>query len=463
MKVLFAAGEMFPYVKTGGLADVANALPHALKNYADTSVVLPLYSFLHLEALEEFKTFELTLQQERYTISIYTTFHNDLRVYFIKAPFLSTTKELYGESEGDYPNNDLRFGLFCMAVVELSKILEIQLLHLNDWHTALCALFVKEQNLNIKTVFTIHNLAYQGIFERESCERLGIEYKHFSMDALEFYGKCNFMKAGIAYADALTTVSPSYAQEILEAEFGCGLEGFLNFHKEKLSGILNGINTQVFDPSSDPRLYHPYDQNTLEKKHENKVLFLKHSKLKDPRKPLVVVLSRMVEQKGIDLLIKAIPKLLEEKINLFVMGEGDNELSYKLQQLDLKYPNLEFKNCYDEVLSHQAYASADFLLMPSRFEPCGLAQMIAMHYGTIPIVYATGGLKDTVFEDQDLCGQGLVFKKYTPKDLVAALQRALTLKKDKKSFLAVNVANMECDFSFEAGAHKYMGLYESLL
>ncbi|WP_304545278.1 glycogen synthase [Sulfurimonas microaerophilic] len=462
MRVLFAASEMLPYVKTGGLADVADALPRALKKYTDISVVIPLYGFLELQNLEKVEDFELELGGISYSVEVYFTLQEGLGVYFIKAPLLSTTQHLYGYNDVDYANNDLRFGIFSASIVELAVRLKIDLLHLNDWHTALAALFIDQKSLAIKTVFTIHNLAYQGIFSQESCERLGIEPSYFNMDALEFYGQLNSMKGGIAYSDAVTTVSPSYAQEILTDEFGCGLEGFLHYHVEKLSGILNGINTKVFDPASDPYLHECYDTATLENKHKNKAAFLKNTKLKDPRKTLFVVLSRLVEQKGINLLIKVLPEMLEKKINIFVLGEGEELYTNKLNALSSKYSNLEFQNAYDEVLSHKAYAAADFFVMPSLFEPCGLAQMIAMRYGAIPIVHATGGLKDSVHEKKNGCGRGIVFEKFTKKEFSKAIGRAFKLKKDTEAFRESVVFNMECDFSFETGAKSYMKLYESL-
>lgn len=462
MRVLFAASEMLPYVKTGGLADVADALPKALKKYTDISVVIPLYGFLEIENLQECDRFELELGGISYSVEVYFTLQEGMGVYFIKAPLLSTTQHLYGYNDLDYANNDLRFGIFSAAIVELSLRLKVELLHLNDWHTALAALFIDQHSLNIKTVFTIHNLAYQGIFSQESCERLGIDASYFNMDALEFYGQLNSMKGGIAYSDAVTTVSPSYAQEILSDEFGCGLEGFLNHHADKLSGILNGINTKVFDPLSDPHLQESYNSTTLENKYKNKVAFLKSTTLKDPRKTLFVIVSRLVEQKGIDLFIKVLPEMLEKKINVFVLGEGEELYANKLNVLASKHPNLEFQNSYDEVLSHKAYAAADFFVMPSLFEPCGLAQMIAMRYGAVPIVHAIGGLKDSVHEKENRCGRGVVFEKFTKKEFSKAIERAFKLKKDSEAFRDLVVFNMECDFSFETGAKSYMKLYESL-
>jgi starch synthase len=455
MRVLFAASEVYPYAKTGGLADVADALPRSLKKYVDISVVMPLYGFLSLEGLKQFAKFELDLGGVNYETTVYKKSNH----YFIHAPLLSTTEHLYGENGSDYASNDVRFGIFSKAIAQLCEVLVIDILHINDWHTALSALFLKQKELKTKSLFTIHNLAYQGLFPKESMARIGFDAKYFTIDALEFYGQINFLKAGIAFSDALTTVSPTYAHEILTSEFGCGLDGFLRCHEYKLRGILNGINTDVFDPQKDPYLEAPYSSSTLDEKYKNKVAFLKHSKLKDPRRPLFVMLSRLVAQKGIDLLIDALPKILEQKVNLFILGEGESDEIAKLVHYASIHPNFEFKNCYDAKLSHQAYGAADFLLMPSVFEPCGLSQIIAMRYGVIPVVYATGGLKDTVFEDEQKCGRGIVFTKYSKNEFLFAIERALMLKKDD----TIKKANMECDFSFDKSALEYLKIYKGLL
>ncbi|MDD2357629.1 MAG: glycogen/starch synthase [Thiovulaceae bacterium] len=461
MKILFASSEIFPYAKSGGLADVADALPRALSSYTELYRVIPLYGFMSKKDLQLSQSFEVSLGNKKYKINLYTKLQNTLNLFFLEAPLLSETQNLYCDKEGDYVDNDLRFAIFCKAVVALAVNLHVDILHLNDWHTSLCALFAKEQKLALKTVLTIHNLAYQGIFEKETLARLGISEKYFTMDSLEFYGKVNFLKAGIAYSDAVTTVSPSYAKEILTSEFGCGLEGFLTHHKAKLSGILNGINEVVFDPRSDKIIYTSYEN--IEGKYQNKVALLKTSKLKDPRKPLFVMITRLVEQKGIDLVLESMEKLLQNKLNLFIIGEGEARFTEQLQTLCLKHENFEFFNGYDEVLSHQLYAAADFLLMPSRFEPCGLNQMIAMRYGTIPIVHATGGLKDSVHEDRSKCGQGILFNKQSKQAFLLALKRALMLKKERKQFEALVSFNMQCDFSFEQSALAYLKIYESFV
>lgn len=425
MKILFASSEILPYAKSGGLADVADALPQALSEFEDVIKVMPLYSFISKDDLEFEYGVSICLGATSYDVKFYTKTDYGLVTYFVDAPFLSTTKNLYAYKDVEYENNDLRFGIFCKAIVELAQKKGVDILHLNDWHTALSALYIKEKKLKIKTVFTIHNLAYQGIFDKSSLEKLDIDTKYFTMEGLEFHSKVNFLKAGIAYSDALSTVSKTYAKEILTKKFGCGLDGFLKNHKKRLSGILNGINTTLFNPRDDESLYLKYDEKTYKNKTKNKKKFIKKSALKDSKLPLFVMVTRLAEQKGIDLFIKSLKKLLKKKLNIFIIGEGDSEYSSVLHQFSERYDNLDFVDTYDESLSHKTYAAADFLLMPSKFEPCGLSQMIAMSYGAIPIVHGVGGLKESVKDKVD----GIVYKKQTKKELLLAVDKALKLKK----------------------------------
>jgi len=463
MRILFASSEIYPYAKTGGLADVADSLPLALNRYMEMFRVMPLYSFMKNNSFKVYDSFTLSLEKTEHLIEILTKTEDKITTYFIKTPILSDTKNIYGDENGDYQNNHLRFALFCKAIVELSIRLKIKLLHLNDWHTALTSLFIRELKLNIKTVFTIHNLAYQGLFDKKVLKELDISEQYFKMDGLEFYNKVNFLKAGIAYSDTITTVSPTYAKEILTPEFGCGLDGFLEYHKNKLSGILNGVNCDLFNPAKDKSLPFIFDKGSLENKHKNKIAFIKNSKLKDPRAPLLVMVTRLVEQKGIDLLLKSVNELLSKKINLCIIGEGDQEISKKLNDLASHHKNFEFFEGYNEKLSHLIYASSDFLLMPSVFEPSGLNQFIAMRYGSFPIVHKVGGLKDSVHENSSVCGNGFVYNKQIKKEFLLCIERALEYKKDKKRFTKMIKSNMECDFSFEKSALKYLKIYKSLI
>jgi len=463
MRLLFVASEIFPYAKTGGLADVADALPKAVAKEIDIARVMPLYGFMQKDALEFYDNFTLSLGKQNYAVKVYKDTKKDVITYFIEAPYLSDTQTLYGDENGDYKNNALRFGIFCKAVVMLSLRLHITHLHLNDWHSALVALFVKELSLNIKTLFTIHNLAYQGIFEKSTLQLLDINNNYFTMDGIEFYNQVNFLKAGIAYADVITTVSPSYAKEILTPEFGSGLDGFLRLHKEKLFGILNGIDTDFFNPKSDTKIIAQYDKNSVTAKEKNKKFLTQKLKIKNAKLPLFVMISRLVEQKGIALLIESLPLLQKEKINIFLLGDGDANVCKTFENLALKYDNFYFLAGYNETLSHQSYAGADFLLMPSRFEPCGLNQFIAMRYATLPLVHAVGGLKDSVYETERLCGQGFVYKEQKTATFITTIQRAIKCYKNKKRVRKLQRFNMQCDFSFKKSALQYIKHYKEML
>lgn len=452
MRILFASSEIFPYAKTGGLADVSYSLPLALAKHTAIARVMPLYGFMPLENFLFYDNFTVSLDGEHYGVVIYTKEENGILTYFVKAPYLSQTQHIYGDESGDYKNNALRFGIFCMVIIELGIRLNSELIHLNDWHTALVALYIKEHALKIKTVFTIHNLSYQGIFDKSLLDMLGIAPKYFTMDALEFYGQINLLKAGIAYSDAITTVSPSYAQEILTEKFGCGLNGFLEIYKEKLTGILNGIDYDVFKPL----------QDTSSKKKAKSELCKKFGFTKS-KLPLFVMISRLVAQKGIDLVIKSFEQLQNKNINIFILGEGDKKYCLALSKLAKRNENFSFYQGYDETLSHQAYLASDFLLMPSAFEPCGLNQFIAMNYASLPVVHEVGGLRDSVHETKEICGRGITYTTQNQKEFIYAVQRALELQKKKKKMNEILNFNLACDFSFGKSAKEYLQLYERLL
>ena len=466
MKLLFAAAEIFPYAKTGGLADVAQALPAILAKQTDILSVMPLYDFIDREqfaltAMNE--SFGITLGKDMFEISLFEGMNRGVRTLFVYEEKLCNCQSPYGNDHGDNPNNDLRFGIFSKAVVILSQMFEIDALHLNDWHTALAALWTKELFPELHVVFTIHNLAFQGVFPRKSVERLGLSEDYFTPEGIEFWGGMNCMKAGIAYSDVVTTVSPTYAKEILLPEFGCGLEGFLQVHSDKLHGILNGIDTVLFDPLTDPTLPKNYGPGKIAGKKSNKILFCEMHGLREGNKPLIIFIGRFTEQKGLDIIVEALPKLLKIECNLAILGEGDEAMSKVLSKAARNHDNLSVQLGYDESLSHQMYAAADFLLMPSRFEPCGLNQLIALRYGTIPIVTDVGGLHDTIGDIDDVgspvCGQGIVLHKLSSQMIIESVKRALQLFALAKHFLKITKANMACDVSFEESAKAYLELY----
>ncbi|WP_457749784.1 glycogen synthase [Sulfurimonas sp.] len=461
MKVLFASSELYPYAKTGGLADVSRALPLALKKYVNISRIMPLYGFMDKHTFTYHNGFTLKLHGKDYAVNIFKQNEDGIVNYFVEAPFLSDKDSLYGGAYGDYADNALRFGIFCKAIVQLAAQENITFIHLNDWHTALVALFVKELALPIQTLLTIHNLAYQGIFESNILKLLDIDKKYFTPDSIEFYDKVNFLKAGIAYSDTITTVSPQYAKEILTQEFGCGLDGFLRLHQKKLFGLLNGIDTDFFNPLQDKAVQYPYDADTLHIKEKNKQFLTQKFQIADTSAPLFIIISRLVEQKGITLLLTSFSELIHKKITLLIIGEGNANICKQFKKFETAYKNFHLFCGYDETLAHQAYAAADFLLMPSAFEPCGLNQFIAMHYGVIPVVHAVGGLQDSVHENRWLCGKGIKYDKQTKELFLSALQRALALTPEEQK--KIRQFNMHCDFSFDSSALEYLKLYERLL
>lgn len=472
MSLLFSSSEVYPFAKSGGLADVAYSLPRVLSSEHDVHVFMPLYQFINRErfnivALDD--CFRIVMGGVTYSIELYGCKYEGLDYRFIYSPLLCDREFLYGPPGGCYKDNAIRFGIFNYAMVALLKRDRYDIAHLNDWQSALVPLLINEDKvIQTKTLFTIHNLAYQGTFESSVLKELGIDDKYFSMEGLEFYGQVNFMKAGIAYADMITTVSPTYAKEILTTEFGCGLEGFLRVHRNKLAGIVNGIDMEHFSPSDDKALIAPYVD--LRGKAVNKRVYLKDINLKGINKPLFIFIGRFTWQKGIDLLIEALSKMVLLECNIAILGEGEEKYYDALKIIAEKYSNVHLEFGYDESLSHRMYAAADFLLMPSLFEPCGLAQMIAMHYGQIPIVHNVGGLVDTVYHYEDFNakttkknGYGIVFSKPSVFLFLKAIDQALALYKTKKrNYNKIVKHNMLCDFSWNESAKLYAQLYQTI-
>ncbi|MEA3491374.1 MAG: glycogen/starch synthase [Campylobacterota bacterium] len=469
MKLLFASAEIYPYAKTGGLADVAQALPRALAKSIEVLSVMPLYDFIDrthfgISSLDQFMW--VKLGKNYYKIALYQGYNQGVETLFLYEPLLCCYQAPYGNEHGDYPNNDLRFGIFSKALVTLSQLYAVDLLHLNDWHTALAALWSREINPKLHTVFTIHNLAFQGIYPQTTMKILGLDSSYFKPDEIEYWGDINYMKAGIAYSDAVTTVSPRYAREILQPHFGCGLDGFLRVYQHKLYGILNGIDTLLFNPKSDLTITQNYHSGTLKYKKINKYTFCKKSGLEYAKRALFIFIGRFTGQKGVDIIIQTLPKLLNMELNIAILGEGDPTMAEKMLDIAREYPNLSVLFGYDESLSHNMYASADFLLMPSSFEPCGLNQLISLRYGTLPIVHRVGGLYDTIIDIDDLsssiCGRGIAIETLEPDSLTRAVERALILYKSSNDFTLKAQHNMHCDVSFDKSAEEYLDIYYSL-
>jgi starch synthase len=467
--LLFCASEIYPFAKTGGLADVAHSLPRALRDTYNIKVVMPLYSCIEQKKYEIKplnKDFCIIINNINYTIELFACNYEGVEYIFIYSSLLCDREFLYGTPTEGYSNNALRFTIFCHAIVELLRANAYDIVHLNDWQTALVPLLLQEEPLiKTKTLFTIHNLAYQGLFTYEVLNEIGIDSKYFTIDILEFYNQVNFMKAAIAYSDAITTVSQSYADEILSAKFGCGLDGFLRYHKNKLTGIINGIDIEHFTPSNDKLLEYPFT-NLTEKK-LNKKDYLKQKNLKGITKPLFIFIGRFTQQKGVDLLIDSLEEMALNECNIAILGDGETLYQEKIKEIVDRYDNIHFEFKYNEVLSHQMYAAADFLLMPSLFEPCGLNQMIAMSYGSIPIVHKVGGLKDTVydynlFEKESIKGYGILFDKVLKESLINSFNEAINLYSTKKEYNKIVKHNMLCDFSWKNSAEQYVKLYKQL-
>ncbi len=466
LSILFAASEVFPFAKTGGLADVAYSLPRALGERHEVTVVMPLYRMVDQirYRIEKRDGMTIVMGGTSYNISMYGCHFEGIEYLFVGTPLFGEREYLYGPPERGYEDNALRFGLFSYAITHLAAMLRSDIVHLNDWQTALAALLIsREKTVCAKTVYTIHNLAYQGIFEASFLKSLGIEQRYFTQEGIEFYGKINLMKSGIGYADAVTTVSPTYAKEILTPVFGCGLDGFLKVHANKLTGIINGIDTSHFSPSTDLALYRPY--KTPQGKKFNKQRYLSSVNLQSEDKPLFIFIGRFTWQKGVDMLIETLLMMAGDACNIAILGEGEAHYRTDIESQAERCDNVHCFFGYDEALAHRMYAAADFLLMPSVFEPCGLNQLIAMHYGTIPVVHSVGGLADTV-SAYDSCdtarGCGVVFDSASSHEFMQAFEAALDLYARPKTCLQIAAHDMQVDVSWHNSAKRYENLYRTL-
>ncbi|MDI6850621.1 MAG: glycogen synthase GlgA [bacterium] len=471
MKVLFASSEIDPLAKTGGLADVSSSLPKALKKAGiEIFLIMPYYKkFVSKSGANVIPTdylIAVDIDTEKIPSRIYRTELHGVEVFLVENDKLYDREQLYGTPEGDYPDNWKRFGYFAYVILEFAKLLgNVDLIHINDWQTGLVPLLKLRKYPELKdtkTIITIHNLAYQGLFEKEILPKLGIGMEDFTMEGLEYYGKVNFLKGGIVYSDFITTVSPTYAEEIQTPEFGYGLEGILRKRKDYIKGILNGIDYEVWNPSTDKELYENFSrENILEGKAANKKKLLEETGLKGLEKPLFGIVSRLAEQKGFDLFPPIIEEIAKRGINLVVLGAGDKVYQDMFINIAEQYKNIFVKIGFDPVLAKRIYASSDFFLMPSKYEPCGLGQLIAMRYGTIPVVRATGGLRDTV-KDIDEGGYGIVFKEYKSSELLNAIDRAINFYYDKLAFNKAVHYVSALDFSWESSAKEYIKLYEKV-
>jgi len=483
MNILFAGSEVWPLIKTGGLGDVAYALPHALqKQGADLRLIMPAYQDVmnQLDGFKVLTSIKPLNDQGLHPIRLLEAHHPqfEMPLWLIDSQGLfDRPGNPYGQPDGhDWPDNAERFATFAHAVAqvacaELDLGWQADAVHCNDWQTGLVPAFMSMFEQRPKTVFTVHNLAYGGYFSKDEFSRLGLPWEWWNSEGVEFYGEMSMLKAGLVYAEAITTVSPTYAEEICTPAFGYGMDGVLTARRHKLSGILNGIDTQVWNPQIDPLIADHYSIKKLAGgKRNNKKALLKAFGRKPVKAmldaPLLGMVGRMVEQKGVDLILQVIPALLNKTdANLVVIGSGDEDYARQFMALAEQHPERVMVHIgYSEQLAHLLEAGSDLFLMPSRFEPCGLNQMYSMRYGTPPIVTATGGLKDTVCdastENLDKgCATGFVCQEATSKALYDCVIRAISLYQDKPAWRKLQKHAMAVDFDWANSAQQYLKLY----
>lgn len=479
LKILFAASEVTPFAKTGGLADVAGSLPAALARLGHQVItVMPYYRSVG-EASFNLKLYDKSLSAP------FKGYHLDARIhtaglgrntqaYFIERDEFFDRSGLYGTPSGDYFDNPERFIFFSRSAIELTKLIGFQpdIIHCHDWQTSLIPVYLKSLYADdpvfqsTKSVFTIHNLAYQGIFPAEMMKVSELPLELFAMKGLEYYGKMNFMKGGIVFSDVITTVSEKYALEIQTPEYGYGLEGVLRERRAQVHGILNGVDYKAWDPKTDPHIAANFDSHNLSGKKACKQDLAKIYGLKETSgAPVIGIVSRLAGQKGFDILEEAMDELLKLDLHLVLLGTGDAKYEKQFDALGKKHAGrLGVKIAFDNVLAHKIEAGSDMFLMPSKYEPCGLNQMYSLKYGTIPIVRATGGLDDTIqkFDARTGEGNGFKFTDYSSSALLGEVKRARELYDDSANWLKLIKNAMQMDFSWKRSALKYDGIYRQL-
>jgi len=443
VKIVFAASEMRPLAETGGLGDFVGSLTRALQGLGhEVAVFLPFYRSIAQKGIPTHMIIDWLV---------------------------------YGDSEGDYEDNDRRFTFFCRAVLEALKRLRLSpdIVHSHDWQTGLIPAYLKtlyrEEAIfkKSKSVFTIHNLAHQGNFPPDSFPLTGLSWQEYRFDRLEFWGKISFLKGGMTYSDLLTTVSGQYAKEIQTESYGCGMEEILKFRKKNLLGIVNGIDTEYWNPETDKELVHNFSSKDLEGKTRNKLALQKELGLDaDSTAPLYGFVGRLSTQKGLDLILPLLDDFMKLHGQFVFLGTGNTLYEKMLKKAAQRNrTKMAVSIAYDPLVAKQIYASADIFLMPSLFEPCGLGQMIAMRYGTVPLVRATGGLKETVkdFDPKTQKGNGIVFTEPQDAALLKSIRRGAQLFQDKKTWGKIMGNCFKADFAWDSQAKKYVQAYQSLL
>jgi len=481
MHVLMAASEMAPFAKTGGLADVVSALPPALaRKGCQTKIFLPLYLMVEQSNLPTEIVYEgipLELGNERFVGNILRyKMSPEMEVYFVQQQQFFYREGLYGTAQGDYADNAKRFIFFSKMILRYCELAGYtpEVIHCHDWQTGLIPVYLKHlpriaaQFQKSVVVFTIHNIAYQGLFPAALFPLTNLPPSVFTVDGFEYWGKMNFMKAGINFADYITTVSEKYSDEIKTPEFGYGIDGILRNRAGRLVGILNGVDYSVWDPATDPLIVANYSSQKLSGKKQCKADLLSEFNLpkKLMNKPLLGIISRLVDQKGFDLLAEIIDQLMQRDLALILLGTGEQKYHTLFQTIAEEFPaKTGIRIAYDNPLAHRIEAGSDIFLMPSKYEPCGLNQIYSLKYGTVPIVRATGGLDDTIqpFDLATETGNGFKFVTYSPADFLKTIDTALDLYRQKKIWRKLMQNAMQADYSWERSAEKYFQLYEQAL
>lgn len=475
--ILFVSSEVQPIIKTGGLADVSGSLPPALKALRrDLRVLMPGYGDALKKVPGAREITRLTLAGVKEPVRILETRlkGSSVPIWLVDAPALfGRPGNPYVDANGhDWPDNAQRFTLFARVAVELALgqaglDWRPDLVHCNDWQTGLIPALLHGQPDRPATVFTIHNLAYQGLFDWDTFSSLNLPGSLWSMEAMEFYDQISFIKGGIAFADMINTVSPMYAEEIRTPEYGHGLEALLTKRADHLVGILNGVDYGQWNPARDPYLKHKYNAHTIAEKIFNKLQLQRHFGLPvNEHIPMIGMVGRLAEQKGVDLILEALPELIGHSVQFVILGSGDKSLEQSLTDASQQFPDqVAVSIGYDEQLAHRIEGSADMFLMPSRYEPCGLNQIYSLRYGTLPVVRRTGGLANTVIDadprtTRQGTATGFIFDEASATALTEAVERALTLYADPKKWKKLVFSAMQQDFSWRRSAKHYLDLYK---
>jgi len=479
MKIAIVASEAAPFAKTGGLADVAGALPKALFRLGhEPFLVMPLYQQVRASGAQLVERARFPLPVGRRTLSALLAEGEipgtSAPAYFLDADGFFDRPGLYGEGHCDYPDNCERFAMLSRGAIEAFRILGISpdVFHVHDWQTALIPPYLRllyDQDPCVgrsATLLTIHNIAHQGVFWHWDMETIGIPWEHFNWKEFEFWGKINLLKGGIVYADVVNTVSPTYAREIQTEAHGHGLDGVLRERRDSLHGVVNGIDDAVWNPAADPYIKRPYGPEDLSGKAACKRALQRSVGLRLRKVPLAGIVSRFAEQKGLDIACEALKRMLPDtQMQCVILGDGDYTVKEDLEAVAAQYPeSLKVVSGYDEALAHRIIAGADMILVPSRFEPCGLTQLYGLKYGSVPVVRRTGGLNDTVCDctPETLeagTATGFVFDDPTPEALMEALRRAIALWHDKTAWMRLVRNGMRQDWSWQASAARYVQLY----